>query len=311
MLERVRTAAASVTRGEFRLTELSPAGKNQLFKLTSADGECVLKVFPETEHGYASARREFNLGQALPAAGIGEIPERRALIDGVVVMDYLPDPSPPTSAQAYGWLADFLRRTDGLELGERVADDRAESGEYSALLTERLEHLRIGEALSAELAAGVAELRADSSLRFAPVPSRLAPADFTPEQMVWSRGRLYLVDLEDCGMSDPCRFACNLFLHPRSRLTAADLGRTLDQLGAARTRFDKVFRFSYMEWILILLNCFSDDRFHRGGRPAGETEKSRRLGEARRRLDLWRAARRWGDDLITAHQQAFPRGGTC
>lgn len=285
----------------FTLTKWAVSSKNQLALIETPRGKFVAKIFPETPHGVESAERELQMARLLAQTPGVRVPDVHARFDNAVLFSWLSDAMPSSPEMAYRALEEFLARTRGLRVESRVNDDFEGLDSSMSGLRARLSRLRVDESTQARLHRAFELLtRYASQIPSEAAPGRFILSDFAPGNLVLSGGEPYFIDFEDAGMGDPYRFLCNLALHPRGGLKFSAFERLREELGCSTSGAGSRFPVSYFEWILIILNCYSEDRDQEAGGAPTDELRLKRLEAAWRRLEFFSANLSRGADAFFA-----------
>ncbi len=233
-----------------RATRLSYAGNNQIYKVTSASGSSILKIYATAQSdGYDRGTTEFRAVQNLWSSGFRNIPEPLAFFpdDKVAVYSFEDgDVLEPHEVGATDVLAmaDFLtaacRAMDGVKADfppERTACLCLRS--YAARVEQRIETVAHSD-VSGEIAAEARRFLLDTVLpefyrvkdqflaradalkldvdQHLPLENQvLGPADIGIHNMLSAGDRHVFLDFEYFGRDDPVRPVLHFLHHDRSR----------------------------------------------------------------------------------------------
>lgn len=248
--------------GPFEWSTLPVSSKNQLYRLKTSKGDFVVKVFAMNPYGEKSAFSEYAAFHSLRDFGVKSLPDYLGRFENGVVIRYLEQAAPVDGLEAYRCLENFLRQTRDLETSHFVTDDSDSKRSFLFHLRSRLNQLQLEKETRVHLEEIYAHLNHEQA-DFRDCAKRFILSDFHPGQVVTSHGEIYFLDLEHAGMGDPRRFFCNLLLHPKGCLSAHRAENIQETLGLRAEDVATVFPFSFMEWILIVLNFCSKEREHR------------------------------------------------
>ena len=304
---------------------LEPArgGRNsRVYHVRSDRGDFALKHYPDrTKDPRDRLGVELRALALMAARGIDTVPRAIAadVERGFALLSWL-DGAPPGAIgagdidQATGFLAQIhaLRRDCGAAEAGMASEACLSGREIRHQIEQRLDRLRrvaVGDdrlrhflerpfaALAARLFARARVLLKEAGLEFeatlAPERRSLVPADFGFHNALRrADGTLVFFDFEYFGWDDPVKLTADVMLHPGT-MVAAPLVRRFRRAAAALYGSDAGFRprlaalhpLFGLRWVLILLNEFLPERWHRrvaaGAVESWDAAKNRQLARAR------------------------------